>query len=369
MKNIRTLVQQYAADLPLKQASTPPSAWYMDAGVATLEKDAVFGSTWQMVARLDQLQEKGAYVTADVAGEPIVVVKSDAIRAFYNVCRHHGAKVMNGQTGCQKTLTCPYHGWTYSLDGELIHNTFFDEVEGFDKSQNGLKPVRVETWENWVFVNLNPNAPDLKTSFGSFYDRFVSLKLGLLHFWTRREYRLESNWKVFVDNYLDGGYHIPFIHRGLSSVLDNPEYVIEAVDSHCLQACPMAEANTETAKVREGKTAWYVWQYPNFIINAYEGDDGVKIMDTNLVLPDGPEGCLVICDYWYLDVSDSAKDYNDEGVRIADEIQTEDMGICASVQRGLNSRSYDTGRLSAQKEAGEYLFHQLLYKDLIRKLD
>ena len=177
MKDIQTLVNQYAAELPLAQASTPPSAWYTDANFASFETNAVFGSSWQMVARRDQLEEKGAFVTADVAGEPIVVVKSDEIRAFYNVCRHHGAKVMNGQTGCQKSLTCPYHGWTYSLDGDLIHNTFFDEVDGFDKTKNGLKPVRLECWENWVFVNLDPDAPDLTTSFGSFYKRFVPLKL------------------------------------------------------------------------------------------------------------------------------------------------------------------------------------------------
>ena len=121
--------------------------------------------------------------------------------------------------------------------------------------------------------------------------------------------------------------------------------------------------------MREGRTAWYVWQYPNFIINAYQGEDGANVMDTNLVVPDGPERCRVICDYWYQDVSDNVKDYNNEGVRIADEIQGEDMNICASVQQGLNSRCYDTGRLSTRKEAGEFLFHQLLYKDLLRNLE
>jgi len=368
MEDLRTLIEGYASDLGIERASTPPSAWYTDARIAELERDAVFGRSWQMVGRLDQLRDEGDFVTARIAGEPVVVLKSDEIRAFYNVCRHHGAQVVGGDAGCLKKLHCPYHGWTYSLDGELLLTPNFDGVKEFERSSHGLRPVRVETWENWVFVNLDPDAPDLKTSFGSFCEALGPLSLDKVGFHVRREYVLDCNWKVFVDNYLDGGYHVPFIHKGLTSVLNNREYRIENTDSHCLQSCVMSEADTDTGAVRMGHKAWYYWQYPNLMVNCYEGQDGVNTMDTNLVLPVGHERCLVICDFWFGDVSEKAKEHNDESVRIADEIQQEDMGICASVQQGLGSRAYDTGRLSPQKEKGEYLFHHLLHGDLTRQL-
>jgi choline monooxygenase len=369
MEDLRTLIQGYASDLGIERASTPPSAWYTDARIARLERDAVFAHTWQMVGRLEQLQARGQFVTANIAGEPVVVVKSDAIRAFYNVCRHHGTQVVSGEAGCLKKLHCPYHGWTYALDGELLLTPNFDGVEDFDKSSHGLRPIRVETWENWVFVNLDPGAPNIKTSFASFHDALAPLSLDKLIFYERRGYTLDCNWKVFVDNFLDGGYHVPFIHKGLTSVLNNREYRIENTDSHCLQSCVMSEAKTDTGAVRMGEKAWYYWQYPNLMVNCYEGLEGVNVMDTNLVLPLGHERCRVVCDFWFADVSDKAQEHNDRSVHIADEIQKEDMGICASVQQGLNSRAYDTGRLSVQKEKGEYLFHQLLHGALTRQLD
>src|SRR6185369_12084319 len=171
---------------------------------------------------------------------------------------------------------------------------------------------------------------------------------------------------VFVDNYLDGGYHIPYLHKGLDSVLDYSSYTIENGARYCLQSSPVVVegAEAETGAVRTGERALYFWLHPNFMVNWYEG-----VMDTNLVLPRGVDQTEVIFDFYFPDVaSEAARARNHASIAVGQRIQDEDVGICRSVQRGLTSRAYRAGRLSVRREAGEHLFHRLLYADLIRAI-
>jgi len=356
------VLRDYDADAPLAEAFTIPAPWYVDPRVYELEKKAVFGG-WQMVGRLDQVREPGQFFTVEVAGEPLVIVRGrdGGLRAFFNVCRHHAAAVATEEQGQASSLRCPYHGWTYSLEGELRGTPDFDGVCGFDRGKNGLVPARTDTWENFVFVQLEPG-PTLPEFLGRLPERIRPLGLDRLHFVERRRYEFDSNWKVFVDNYLDGGYHIPFLHKGLDSVLDYAEYTIENEDRFCLQSSPVVDSGRDaaTAAVRKGDRALYYWLYPNFMINWYEG-----VMDTNLVLPLGVDRTLVLFDFYFTDVStEGALARNRASVDVGERIQGEDTGICASVQRGLGSRAYRAGRLSVRREAGEQLFHRLLAADL-----
>lgn len=363
MSDLHGLVQAYDPAQPLERALTPPSAWYTDKRFDALEREAVFARAWQPMARLDELANVGDFVAGEVAGEPVVAVRSESgIGAFFNVCRHHAAQVATG-SGCAKRLVCPYHGWSYGLDGRLKGAPRFDEAQDFDPDEHGLLPVRAEPWGHWLFVNISGDAPPLAEWLGGLAGAYERQGMARLSFFERREYALDCNWKVFVDNYLDGGYHVPLIHKGLAGVLDNRAYTVTTADRHAVQSAPMAAADTATGKVRGGDAAWYAWQYPNFMLNCYEG-----VMDTNLVLPDGPGRCRVLVDFWFADISDGARAGNEASVAIADEIQREDMAICASVQRGLHSRAYDTGRLSPEREAGEHLFHRLLHADLSEAL-
>ncbi len=193
--------------------------------------------------------------------------------------------------------------------------------------------------------------------------RVAPLNLSSLHFFERRIYTLNCNWKVFVDNYLDGGYHVPHLHKGLNSVLDYKQYTIENEDRYCLQSSPMVAASEDAtvAATRTGDRAWYFWQYPNFMINLYSG-----YMDTNLVLPDGVDRCKVIFDFYFDDVSEAAAERNRQSIAVGERVNDEDVGICEAVQRGLHSRAYGAGRLSVRREAGEHLFHRLLAADLKR---
>jgi len=353
----------YNDKAPLSEASTIPAPWYVDPRIAELETQTVFSKTWQMIGRIDQVEKAGQFVSAFVAGEPVVAVRGNdgVLRAFYNVCRHHAAAVVTEPCGQARLLHCPYHGWNYGLDGSLKGMPEFDGVKNFERQQNGLVPVRAEIWEKFVFVNLDPHAESLASFLGGLVKRAAPLGLATLNFFDTRAYDIACNWKVFVDNYLDGGYHVPHLHKGLSSVLDYKEYTIENEDRYCLQSSPMVSSQDDaaTGATRKGDRAWYFWQYPNLMINCYQG-----YMDTNLVIPVDVDHCRVIFDFYFDDVSEAHREYNQQSVAVGARVQDEDLGICEDVQRGLKSRAYGAGRLSVRREAGEQLFHRLLAADL-----
>src|SRR5579864_6638798 len=361
--SVEDILASYNDRAPLSEASTIPAPWYVDSRIAELEDMTVFSKSWQVIGRAAQVETPGQFVTSTLAGEPIVAVRGvdGQLRAFYNVCRHHAAKVVTEACGSASILHCPYHGWNYGLDGSLKGMPEFDGVENFERAENGLIPVKVETWEAFVFVNLDPQAKPLSRFLGGLVKRCAPLGLSKLHFFERKTYDIACNWKVFVDNYLDGGYHVPHLHKGLSSVLDYKQYTIENEDRYCLQSSPMVSSaeDAATGATRKGDRAWYFWQYPNLMINCYEG-----YMDTNLVLPIDVDHCRVIFDFYFADISEAKRAYNEQSVAVGAQVQDEDLAICEAVQRGLKSRAYGAGRLSVRREAGEHLFHRLLAADL-----
>ncbi len=355
------VIAKFDDTLPLEHAWTIPGDWYTDPRVEQLERRTVWSRSWQLVARTTQLTEPGQFVTATVGNEPIVVVRgSDGeLRAFFNVCRHHAAAVMTAPCGKVDRLRCPYHGWTYDLAGKLRGLPEMDGVADLDRSTMGLVPVSVASWEQLVFVHLDPDPMPLTEFLGELVTQVAPLALGTLTFCERREYELGCNWKVFVDNYLDGGYHVPHLHAGLNSILEYTDYTIENFERFCLQSSPIdASVQSMTANVRKGRALYY-WVYPNLMLNWYEG-----YLDTNLVIPMGVDRTKVIFEFYFDDVSAARLEQNRQSMAVSEKIQDEDHAICESVQRGLSSRAYGAGRLSVRREAGENLFHKLLARDL-----
>lgn len=360
--SLAEVIARFDDTAPLDRAWTIPGDWYTDVRVEALERRAVWSRTWQMVGRTAQVAAPGEFLTAQVAGEPIVVVRGNdgVLRGFFNVCRHHAAAVMTAPCGKVDRMRCPYHGWTYDLEGRLRGVPELDGVLDFQHEQMGLVPLEVATWESFVFVHLDPDPVPLAQSLGALVEQVAPLGLGSLQFCERREYTLACNWKVFVDNYLDGGYHVPHLHKGLSSILDYPEYTIANFERFCLQSSPIDASGGEaiTAAVRKGRALYY-WVYPNLMLNWYEG-----YLDTNLVIPLGVDRVKVIFDFYFDDVGVARTERNAQSMAVSERIQDEDHAICESVQRGLSSRAYRAGRLSVRREAGENLFHKLLAHDL-----
>jgi choline monooxygenase len=356
----------FDAELPLERARSIPACWYTDADVYAAERRHVFGNTWLVAGRVDQLAGPGSYFTTEIAGEPILVLRDaeGTPRAFYNVCRHRAARVMTASAGMATKLRCPYHGWTYDLAGRLRGTPEWDGVADFCREDNGLRPLAVALWGPFVWVHAEPVTLPLAEFLAPLPERTAGLGLETLRWVERREYELACNWKVFVDNYLDGGYHINSVHPGLAGILDYSQYETEIAGFTCIQSSPLRPVETRrddgsVGKVRSGR-AYYCWVFPNVMFNIYDG-----LMDTNLVLPLGPDRCRVVFDFYFARTEgDERKKYIAESIAVAHQIQLEDGGICEDVQRGLGSRSYDTARFSVRREGAEYHFNRLLAERL-----
>lgn len=344
--------------LPLERASTPPSSWYLDREVLALERESVFSRTWQAAARLDQLSAAGDYVAGEIAGEPYVVVRDgkDGLRAFFNVCRHHATCVARG-AGNAERLVCPYHGWSYGLDGRLRSAPQLGRIEAFDRDAHGLIPMEVGSFGPLVF--LRPRAGD-----ASLCDHLRPLDGRIdfagLRFVRRKRYEIDCNWKVFVDNYLDGGYHVSQLHRGLAARLDLADYATEIDGAVSIQSCRAGggAAVAEDFEERLGNGAVYAFVYPNFMINRYG-----PIMDTNWVLPLGPDRTLTIFDFYFEAGVAEDPAFVERSLSASETVQQEDIEICESVQRGLGSSAFDRGRY-AQMERAAHDFHCRLARDL-----
>jgi choline monooxygenase len=408
---LRDKLSLFDPDLPLERARTIPSLWYSDPEIHAAECRSVFAG-WQVAGRVEQVSEPGSFVTTNIAGEPVLVVRGaepgePQLRAFFNVCRHRAAQVICDAAGKTDRLRCRYHGWTYDLAGRLRGVPEFDGVAEFNRAASGLVPLAVETWGPLVWVHIGPDPTPLGELLAPLAERTAALGLDSLRFVARREYELACNWKAFVDNYLDGGYHVNTVHPGLAGVLDYSQYRTEIAGDTAVQISPLRSACDEPthasissvrtgdeplpsphavgrgvggegsaaagahqpthasiSSVRTGDTAYYWWVFPNFMLNIYAG-----VMDTNLVLPLGPERCRVIFDFYFAHTEGrEAKRFIEESIAVAHQIQLEDAGICEEVQRGLASRSFSTGRFSVRREAAGYHFHRLLAQRLRRSL-
>ncbi len=363
-------IEQFDGSLPLPRARSIPSTWYCDPAMDAAERRAVFGETWQLAARTDQLLNPGSFVTTTIASEPVVIVRDDrgVLRAFFNVCRHRAACVVTEVEGSTRRLRCRYHGWTYDLAGRLLGAPEFDGVADFRREDNGLVSVAVDSWGPLVFVNFGHQPRPLADALTPLPERLGAL--AGLRFVERRSYELHCNWKVFVDNYLDGGYHLNTVHPSLAGVLQYPQYRTECFSSTSLQSSPLRvpdpkDSDLSVSAVRVGEMAFYGWAFPNFMVNLYGG-----VMDTNVVLPLAPERCRVEIDFYISRPEGPETDqFAAESVEVGHRIQLEDVGVCEDVQRGLASKSYDTGRYSARREMAVHHFHQLLATRLRHAID
>jgi choline monooxygenase len=236
-----------------------------------------------------------------------------------------------------------------------------DGVEFFDRSAMGMVPLRCETWERFIFVNFAPDSPPLEDFLGNIPELTRECSFARLSLAERRDYIVNCNWKVYVDNYLEG-YHIPIVHPGLMKEIDYPRYRCETFRYHSQQLGPVKAVNAGESKERvyaPGGTleeALYFWVFPNLMLNIYP--DNVSV---NLVVPLSHDKTLTIFEWYFHDVdSPKMRERAAKAVRFSDTVQQEDIHICELVQRGLQSATYDRGRYSVRRENGVHHFHRLL---------
>lgn len=346
------------APLPLARAATIPSAWYVDPRFHALDREAVFAPAWHYVGAAERVANPGDAICGTAAGDPVIVVRDreGVLRAFHNVCRHRGGPLVMGEGACGlKALTCKYHGWTYLLDGSLRGVPKWDRVELFDRKDYGLLPLRVEIWESLVFVHLSPDPPPLAGALTPIGQRIGSGRLGGMRFDRRVSYPVAANWKVYVDNYLEG-YHIPYVHPELMTLLDFQAYETEVHPGFSLQWSPLTTDRDNLYSGTSGGEALYYHLFPNLMLNVLPGR-----LQVNLVEAAAHDRCVVHFDYYYPDLtSPDARERIAADHAYSDRVQAEDAEICERVQVGLGSRAYDTGRFSVECEAAVHHFQQQL---------
>ena len=247
------------------------------------------------------------------------------------------------------SMRCPYHSWTYSLEGRLLSQPEFEGVEEWNKAEICLPPFRAESWGPFVFVNQNSHAPPLLEVLGEIPREVAGLGCDVqqLRSVERRDYIINCNWKVYVDNYLEG-YHLPAAHPGLYRALDYSKYRVDTHRYYSSQYAPMRND--------AGSRALYYWIFPNFMLNIYPDN-----LSSNIILPIGHDKTLTIFEWFAYGKSAGV---TSETIAFSDEIQQEDIKICESVQRGLASHSYNQGRFSVKRENGVHHFHLLLHEFL-----
>jgi choline monooxygenase len=354
----------------LARAATLPAIAYTDPAILAAEQERIFRRCWEPVGNAVDVALPGSFLTAEVAGAPIVVTRDagGVLRGFFNVCRHRAGPVATGK-GARKSLTCRYHGWTYALDGRLVTTPELGDVKDFDRGCHGLRPVRVETWGPLVFACLDEAAPPLLAILGGIPGETATHDLAAMKPVARREYEVACNWKVYVDNFLEG-YHLPTVHPGLFRELDYGKYRVETFAGYSSQIAPIRPAGGDAPKDKDryytpddGElAALYYWVFPGWMLNIYPDN-----MSLNVVLPRGPDRCVTVFEWFRKDPdAPGAADAIARTIEFSHGIQVEDIAICEVVQKGLASGAYERGRFSMLRENGVHHFQSLVHAALTR---
>lgn len=337
--------------MTLATATALDLAYYQDPAWLAFEQQHLFEGHWQLAGHSADVAFAGDHIVTEVAGKNILIVRDadGTLRAFHNVCAHRAGPLArcNG-TGATR-LRCLYHGWTFGLDGRLITAPGMREAEGFDSSKIRLMPVAVVERLGLVFVDLSGTALPIDTVLAGIAQRLQSIDIGKMRFLRHHLYTVECNWKVYIDNYLEG-HHLPYVHPKLTQTLDFSQYSYEETAHYSLQHAPIVESDGAYGL----GTAYYYFIFPNIMLNITPGR-----LQSNRVYPLGRDRCTVEFNYFYEDSPDALARVEADHA-FSDLVQAEDAEICGHVQRGILSGGYAPGRLSPRHEGGVFHFQQLL---------
>jgi carnitine monooxygenase subunit len=326
--------------------STLPYGWYTDPDVLRREQELIFRSAWQYAGHLGQLPEPGTFFAGRSGRTPIVVTRGreGELRAFVNVCRHRGFPVAEGE-GRRETLQCPYHAWTYGLDGKLRSAPRSDEEPDFPRGELGLVPAAVGTWGPFVFVNTGPDPEPLAHALGSMPEQVAELGLDVedLVFHTRWEAELDANWKIVCENFLEC-YHCQVAHPAFAEVIDvsTDAYALSTDGRLSSQRGPVRE-NVRLEGELQRSQFHFLW--PNLGVNIFAGRANISI---GPMVPLAPGRTYRFLDYFF--GSDVDRAWIDELMAFDAQVGLEDRGLVEGVQRGMESGALDHGVLMSRSE-------------------
>jgi phenylpropionate dioxygenase-like ring-hydroxylating dioxygenase large terminal subunit len=351
----------------LSAGATLPASWYTSEALFRQEKRAIFSRSWQYACRLDEVAHPGDHLACRAGNVPVVVVRdrSRRVAAFVNVCPHRGAEiVLDGTRGNRGTLQCHYHAWTWDLDGRLRAAPGSEDQPGFKDQDVSLTPVAVAALGPFLFVNPDLRAPSWDETVGDLPRILATTPCPLtaLQFHERRTYDMRANWKIVVENFLEC-YHCAVAHKGFANLIDLKQYTVEPHRYFSTQRGPLKNSARGCADgacftaADGGQDGIYNFLWPNFMLNIYPGRGNAS---TNIILPVAPDRTLAVYDFYFEPGLPEAATM----VAFIDQVQQEDVILCESVQRGLESGFFDQGKLMIEYEKGIQHFQRLVFEAL-----
>ena len=341
---------------------TIPARYYFEDSIFEREKEAIFFKSWWYAGHASQIPEAGCYLETRIHDQSVFVMRErkGELRAFYNVCMHRGHQLLQG-SGRTNVVTCPYHAWSYDLDGSLVRSRNTAGMAGFDPCDFALRSVQVEEFCGLVLVNLDDGAAPFAAQTDGLEEeiRKYCPQLDVLSFAQRDSYDVASNWKVLIDNFLEC-YHCQPAHRDFVSFCDMASYRSRTHgiwSSHCSSKARSLDSTAyrfETGDVEFGYAGWFVW--PNLTLWVFPGEPNLSTLQMQ---PFGPERTIEHQD-WFTAGGVKSAQMHDAMKYQKDVLQPEDIGLCESVQKGLRSRGYNQGRFvidEGQSELSEHAVH------------
>jgi choline monooxygenase len=347
---------------PLDEASTLPGFCYTSREWYERELETIFLKEWLCVGRAEQLASAGDYFAVNVVGEPIVVVRDQEgqLRAHSAVCRHRGTELVTGE-GKARAFVCPYHSWTYALDGRLLGTPGIpapmDAAKGFCTDDFGLIPIRLETWGGFLFVNLDPDARPLLSCLGDMPERFEPYHLETMRQMRRWAFEAPFNWKIYVENARES-YHQDTVHRKQYTATKRPaRWIVEPTgdayvamyssESLWIPETPIFEPIPGLPE-KERRGTYLVLLYPAFLLALSPTHMGYM-----QVYPDGPAATRVVLHVCFPGSVAARADLEEMAEPLyaaVDGFAPEDLDVCPRAQRGLGSRLYRGGRFAPVAE-------------------
>jgi Rieske 2Fe-2S family protein len=360
------------ADTFTADAKTLPQRYFISPEIFATEQEKVFSTQWVLVGHQSQIAKAGDYFVQEVAGESLIIVRDQKaeVRAFYNVCRHRGTRLCEEKKGHSSAIQCPYHAWTYGLDGRLVGAPHMDKVRGFDRAEYSLHAINLALWEGFIFVNLADEPTLLEEVFAPLAGKFTHWNLPKLRSAKRIEYDVRANWKLIFENYSEC-YHCPGVHPALQKL--TPYELAEndlcegpflggfmpITKGHSLtmtgNACalPVGDINGE-----DHDRVFYYSIFPNMLLSMHP--DYVMV---HQLWPQSPERTVILCDWFFHPEAFDRPDFHpDDAIEFWDMTNTQDWHVCELSQQGIASRAYQPGPYSPRESIPaawdrEYLRH------------
>ncbi len=341
-------------------ARTLPQRYFATPEIFAQEKEHIFTRQWLCVGHQNQIVEPGSFFLQEVLGESLIILRDQTgtVRSFYNLCRHRGTRLCENSSGrFSQSMQCPYHAWTYGLDGRLLGAPHMDHIAGFDKAEHGLQAAHVALWEGFIFVNLAPQPQPFATAFAPVLGKFEHWNIPPLHAAKRLTYDVRANWKLIFQNYSEC-YHCPLVHPALAKLTPYDQGENDLVEGPFLggfMPIPKAGSMTMSGKAcgvpvgdirdEDEHRVYYYSIFPNMLLSLHP--DYVMY---HTLWPQSPERVLIHCDWLFHPDSFADSNFNPhDAIEFWDMTNRQDWHVCEMSQAGISSRQYRPGFYSPRE--------------------